>query len=407
MKRVAAGCVCRPATATILVSVLLVVCGSSCRKEPSGPLDSNTPAGGQTSQSAGPNDVSKPRPDKIMATVNGDVIMESQVRRRVAVRYKPQLDKLAAQSPQFVAQWEKQAMQLATNQLVIEQLLDKEARQAGIQVTEEQLLADMAKQLAAEQPPLTVEQYKKMIEEQGIDFEAWKEYYLRNMTYTKFLESKVGDSVKVTEEDAQKYYDENPDDFKTPEQVHASHILIAPQATDPNTDPNQAKAQARERAATLLKQVKEGADFATLAKENSADTQSAVRGGDIGLFTRGQMVPPFEEAAFTLKVGEISELVETQFGYHIIKVAEHKDPNTVTFASAKDRIMEGLKAQKMQQAFGSYIESLQQKASITYASADMAPMVSPAATPQADANQAPTESTPVAPADPNADPNKG
>lgn len=342
-----------------------------------------------------------------MATVNGDVIMESQVRRRVAVRYKPQLDKLAAQSPQFVAQWEKQAMQLATNQLVIEQLLDKEARQAGIQVTEEQLLADMAKQLAAEQPPLTVEQYKKMIEEQGIDFEAWKEYYLRNMTYTKFLESKVGDSVKVTEEDAQKYYDENPDDFKTPEQVHASHILIAPQATDPNTDPNQAKAQARERAATLLKQVKEGADFATLAKENSADTQSAVRGGDIGLFTRGQMVPPFEEAAFTLKVGEISELVETQFGYHIIKVAEHKDPNTVTFASAKDRIMEGLKAQKMQQAFGSYIESLQQKASITYASADMAPMVSPAATPQADANQAPTESTPVAPADPNADPNKG
>ncbi|MEN6578974.1 MAG: peptidylprolyl isomerase [Phycisphaerales bacterium] len=403
MNEIATGSVRRLATATVLVSVLLILCGSGCRKETPKTPDSNTPAGGQA---VGPNDVTKPRPDKIMASVNGTPIMESQVMRRVAVRYKPQLDKLSAQSPQMAAQWEKQAVQLATNELVIEQLLEKEAKQAGIEVTEEQLMTDIATQLAAEKPPLTVEQYRKMIEDQGIDFAAWKDYYIRYMTCTKFLESRVGATVQVTEEEAQKYYDENPDDFKMPEQVRASHILISTQATDPNADPNQVKAQAREKAEKLLKQVKEGADFATVAKENSV-CPSAAQGGELPPFGRGQMVPPFEEAAFALKVGEISELVETQFGYHIIKVAEHQDPNTVTFATAKDRIMERLKNKKMEDAFGSYIQALQQKAAITYASGDMTPpMRPPAAASEADADQAPAESTPVAPADPNADPNK-
>jgi len=419
MKKIAAVSVRRLATATVLVSVLFAFCGSGCRKEQPAAPDANAPAG-QTPQAAGPNDMAKPQPDRIVASVNGDSIMDSQVRQRVAVRYKPQLNKLSAQSPQMAAQFEKQAMQLATNELVIEQLLAKEAEEAGVKVTEEQLMAEIAAQLAAEKPPLTIEEYEKMVENQGIDFGAWKEYYIRYMTCTKYLESKVGSAVTVTEADAQKYYDENPDDFKVPEQVRASHILISTRPTDPNADPNQMKAQAKAKAEALLKQVKEGADFATLAKENSADTVSAVRGGDIGPFGRGQMVPSFEEAAFALKVGEISDLVETQFGYHIIKVAEHRAPNTIPFAAAKDRLIESLKKQKMQKAFGEYIEAIQQKASITYAGGEMSPMQPPAAAPQADANQAPAnpapaaapvaapaDSTPVTPTDPNADPNKG
>lgn len=414
MKKIAAVSVRRLATATVLVSVLFAFCGSGCRKEQPAAPDANAPAG-QTPQAAGPNDMAKPQPDRIVASVNGDSIMDSQVRQRVAVRYKPQLNKLSAQSPQMAAQFEKQAMQLATNELVIEQLLAKEAEEAGVKVTEEQLMAEIAAQLAAEKPPLTIEEYEKMVENQGIDFGAWKEYYIRYMTCTKYLESKVGSAVTVTEADAQKYYDENPDDFKVPEQVRASHILISTRPSDPNADPNQMKAQAKAKAEALLKQVKEGADFATLAKENSADTVSAVRGGDIGPFGRGQMVPSFEEAAFALKVGEISDLVETQFGYHIIKVAEHHDPNTIPFATAKDRLMESLKRQKMQEAFGDYIEEIQQKASITYAGGEMLPMQPPAAAPEADVNEAPAnpapaapaDSAPVAPTDPNADPNKG
>ena len=120
-----------------------------------------------------------------------------------------------------------------------------------------------------------------------------------------------------------------------PEQVRASHILISTKPIDPNADPNQAKAQAKDKAEELLKKVKDGADFAALAKENS-DCPSNAQGGDLGLFPRGQMVKPFEDAAFALKVGEISDLVETQFGYHIIKVTEHQDPNQITFREGQD-----------------------------------------------------------------------
>lgn len=404
MERLAAGSVRRLATATVFSAIVLVICGSGCRKETPTAPDSNAPAGGQTSQAAAPGDVQAPHPDKIMATVNGTAIMESQVKQRVGVKYKPQLDKLAAQSPQLVAQWEKQAAQLALNELVIEQLLDKEAKEAGVEVTEEQLMAEVAKQLAAGDPPLTVEQYEKMLEGQGIDFEAWKEYYIRNMTYTKFLESKVGGGITVTEEEGQKYYDEHPDEFQVPEQVRASHILISTEATDPNADPNQMRAQAREKAEKLLTQVKEGGDFAALAKENSADHYSAIRGGELPPFGRGDMVPPFEEAAFALKVGELSDLIETQFGYHIIKVTGHTDPNTVTFPEAKDRIIGELKDRKMREAFGNYIETLRQKAAIVYADGEMPLMRPPAAGAPADADEAQARPEPVTPA---ADPNNG
>jgi peptidyl-prolyl cis-trans isomerase C len=282
-------------------------------------------------------------------------------------------------------------MQNMMNQMVMEQLLDEEVKKAGIQLTEEELTAEMTKQLAAAKPPQTIDQFKQMVQAQGGNFDTMKARMNRQMKYLKLLAAKDPNSQIVTEAEAQKYYDENPDEFKIPEQVRASHILISTESTDPNADPNQFKAQAREKAEGLLKQVKEGADFATVAKENSA-CPSAAQGGDLGKFGRGSMVPPFEEAAFGLKVGEISNLVETQFGFHIIKVTEHQDPNTVAFATAKDDLMNNLKMNKTRDAFRKYIASLQEKAAITYPSKDDAPAAS---------GPIPLAPKPAAPADAN------
>jgi peptidyl-prolyl cis-trans isomerase C len=347
-----------------LSAVLLVVYGTGCRKEtPTGP-DANTPAGGQTSGGVAPKDA-QPAVDTIVATVNGTEITESQVKQRVVEEYGPQLAKLAAQAPELGAQQEQRAVENMTRQMVIEQLLDQEAKQAGIEITEEQVVAEMTRELGAATPPQTVEEFKQKYEAQGGDFATFKSGLAKQMKYLKLLEAAEPNSIKVTEDDAKKYYDENPDKFKVPEQVRASHILISTELTDPNADPNQVKAQARAKAEGLLKQVKEGADFAAVAKENSACPSSA-QGGDLGKFGRDSMVKPFEEAAFSLKVGEISDLVETQFGYHIIKVTEHQDASTVAFAEAKDQLMASLKTAKMQDAFRTYIESLQNKAKITY-----------------------------------------
>jgi len=254
--------------------------------------------------------------------------------------------------------------------------LNEEARKANIDVTDAELTAEMTQRLAAMNPPYTLEQYQKIVEAQGGDFEAAKRGHLRELKYSRLFDAKFGGTIAVTDADAKKHYDENIEEFQVPEKVRASHILISTRPTDPNADPNQLKAQAKTKAEGLLKKVKEGEDFAALAKENS-DCPSKAQGGDLGSFARGQMVPPFEAAAFTLKAGQISDLVETQFGYHIIKVTEHQDPNQIAFDKAKMGIINELTQEKRQEAARKYVDSLRQSAKITFPSDPAAPAPQP------------------------------
>jgi len=368
-----------------LPAVVLAVGLAGCQKK----TPPGTPAAPSTAAPAPAPAAAEPQVDKVLAIVNGTKVMESQVQQRIDVRYKAVLAKLAQQSPQMAAQQEHMLRQRIPNDLIIEVLLNEQARQAGIEVTPEQFQAEMVKQLAAQNPPLTVEQWQKSLEEQGMDFQAWKEYNLRGMKYEKLIEAKLGAAPAVTDADAQKYYDENLQQFQTPEQMRASHILISTTPTDPSADPNQVKAQAKQKAEEVLKKVKDGGDFAALAKENSSCPSSA-QGGDLGLFPRGQMVKPFEDAAFAMKVGEVSDLVETEFGYHIIKVTEHHDPNQVSFEQAKPQIVEQLSQQKRAEAIRAYLESLRQSAKIVFppgssAAPEPSPMPMPIPAP-ADAN---------------------
>ena len=380
MKMIAARSVRRLAMVAGFVAVLLVIQGSGCRK---GTPEPNAPAGAGARVS---KDAAEPQIDRIMAIVNGLEITERQVKQRVDVKWKPQLDKMTAQAPQLAAQQERILRARALQELVIERLLENEAKQAGIEVTEADLVAEMTKQLAAQTPPMTVEGYKAIVESQGGDFEAMKGFLAKNMKYHKLLEAKAAGSIQVTDADAKQYYDEHPTEFQVPEKVQASHILISTESSDPNADPNQVKAQARAKAEELLKQIKEGADFAALAKANS-NCPSSAQGGDLGLFSRDSMVKPFADVAFALKIGEISDLVETQFGYHIIKVTGHQDPNTIAFDQAKTGIMDDMKTTKTQEAFRTYIESLQKTAKITYPSGEIPGLRPPADVPPADANQ--------------------
>jgi peptidyl-prolyl cis-trans isomerase C len=363
-----------------LSAIALVIGSSGCQKK--APTASDK--GGAVNQAPAPGaPAGQPQEDKVVATVNGKPIMESQVQRRVQAEYKPTLAKLAAQSPELAAQQEKMLKQGVANRMVTEQLLDEQVKLANIQMTEEDLKAEMTKQLAAQNPPMTIEQYQKIVEAQGGDFQAKKGFLLQNMKYHKLFESKFSGSLGATEEEAKKYYSENPKDFQMPEQVRASHILISTKPTDPNGDPNQAKVRAKQKAEELLKKVKGGADFAALAKENSS-CPSAAQGGDLGSFPRGQMVKPFEDAAFALKVGQISDLVETQFGYHIIKVTEHHDPNQISFEKAKAEIVDQLTQQKKAEAVRKYVDSLRQSAKIVFLNGGAPQASQPMAVPPAD-----------------------
>jgi peptidyl-prolyl cis-trans isomerase C len=181
------------------------------------------------------------------------------------------------------------------------------------------------------------------------------------------MELQWAGKISVTEEDAKKYYDENAKRFETPEQIRASHILIGLPPTDPNADPNQAKAQARAKAEDLLKQIKNGADLAELAKAHST-CPSAPNGGDLGFFPRGKTTPPFEKVAFELQVGQVSDVVETEYGFHIIKVTDHKDAGVIAFEQAKNDIIRQLTAKKQSEFAEEYINSLKAEANIVFPS---------------------------------------
>jgi peptidyl-prolyl cis-trans isomerase C len=301
-----------------------------------------------------PNIPAETSADSVAVTVNGIDIKESQIEAQL----KPQLQKMAAQlPPAFIEQYKKQLGQQILEGMIVEQLLDEKVKDSNIVVTDEDVVEHLEK--AAAQQNLTLSDIKEMMEARGQSFDEAKQRIKKGMAYQKFLEAQWAGKINVTEDDAKKYYDENA---KQLEQVRASHILIKPRPADPNSDPNETKAAAKAKAQDLLKQIKDGADFAELARTNS-DCPSSKQGGDLGFFPRGQMVPAFEEAAFALKPGQVSDVVESSFGYHIIKVTDRKND---TFEKAKDEILKRLTQTKQAEFAEKYIELLKADANIIY-----------------------------------------
>ena len=172
----------------------------------------------------------------------------------------------------------------------------------------------------------------------------------RNLTVLTADEAKMSASLNITDADLQRVYDQNKEAFRTPERVKARHILLKTQGK-----PASEEAAIKAKGENLLKQIKAGADFAKRAKENSEDPGSAVNGGDLGdWITHGQMVPEFDKAIFALKPGEVSDLVKTQYGYHIVQTLARQDAGMRTFAEVKGDLAAQYKKQRvselMQQA---------------------------------------------------------
>lgn len=148
--------------------------------------------------------------------------------------------------------------------------------------------------------------------------------------------------VRVTEKDIKEFYDKNPDRFTAPASVRARHILVRPDPKNP--DKGAAKAAALKKAEALLQRIREGEDFKRLAGKYSEDPGSGKKGGDLGWFPRGVMLKGFEEAAFSLKKGEVSGVVETVFGFHIIKVEEKRGPVKRLMREVRGVIVEALRS---------------------------------------------------------------
>ena len=334
----------------LCLAIFLTVSGLSCKKK-----DTD-----KSSTDSGAN---------IAVTINGVNILESEIDRLV----KPQLERIAKQSaqlpPAFAEQYAKQLREQFLEQMIRRNLLDEKVKEANIVITEEEVMSTIEEIATSQKEPLSLEEFKKKMAEYGQNFDEVKEEVREGLARNKFMQAHWAGKINVTEEDARKYYDENPKQFEQTEQVRASHILIKPEFidpnVDPNADPNEAKTVAKAKAEDLLKQIKEGADFAELAKAHS-NCPSAPNGGDLGFFPRGETTPAFEDVAFELEIGQLSEIVETKYGYHIIKATDHKEASTTAFDQAKENIIRQLTQKKQSELAEEYIESLKAEANIIY-----------------------------------------
>jgi len=165
--------------------------------------------------------------------------------------------------------------------------------------------------------------------------------------------------TKVTDEELHQFYDANKDNIKQPEKVRASHILVA---VEPAAD-EAAKKAAMEKIKGIQLKLKDGGDFAQLAQESS-DCPSKANGGDLDFFVRQQMVKPFADVAFSTEVGKVSDIVTTEFGYHLIKVTDKQPEKLLTYDEVKEKISTYLSQQKIDEQFEAYIKGLRDQADI-------------------------------------------
>jgi peptidyl-prolyl cis-trans isomerase C len=240
--------------------------------------------------------------------------------------------------------------------LIDRELLYQESKKKGIQIKSE-AVSDQFQKIQQRYP--SKEEFNRLLSNMGLTESDVQMQIARGMAIQELIDKEVTEKVNVSDEETKSFYDKNPQLFQQPEQVKASHILIKVEADAPADK----KAEARKKIETVQQKVQKGEDFATLAKTYS-EGPSGPRGGDLGYFKRGQMVKPFEEAAFSLKPNETSEIVETRFGYHLIKVNDKKAAKKMTYAEVKDRLNEHLKKQKTDSEASAYIETLRKDAKI-------------------------------------------
>jgi peptidyl-prolyl cis-trans isomerase C len=197
------------------------------------------------------------------------------------------------------------------------------------------------------------------LKKENVTADELKDQIRRQLAIREYVNKEFSSKTEISDDELKEYYEKNPLFFKQPEMVKASHILIK---LDPKANEVQKK-EAMEKIEDIKKQVDEGKDFSELA-ETYSEGPSKTTGGDLGFFPRGKMVKPFEDAAFSLKPGEVSPIVETRFGYHIIKVFEVQEEGVLSLDEAEPKIRKALTLEKTRVMVEKKLEELKKQAEI-------------------------------------------
>jgi peptidyl-prolyl cis-trans isomerase C len=290
--------------------------------------------------------------EKNAALVNGVAIPMEQYTKEVNI----QVARVSQQGRQVTDDQLAALKKDILDSLIEREILYQQSQKVGIQVTDQTVdnqLAAIKKRFPSET------EYKNALSKMNLTEEEVKVQIKRGLSIKELIDQQITSKIVITDEESKAYYDKNPQMFEQPEQIKASHILIK---VDAKAD-DAKKAEARKKIEEVQQKLKDGGDFAALAKEYS-EGPSSTKGGDLGYFRRGQMVKPFEEAALAMKPNEISDVVETRFGYHLIKVYDIKPEQTLAYADVKDKITQRMKQEKVEKEAVQYVDKLKKDAKL-------------------------------------------
>jgi foldase protein PrsA len=231
------------------------------------------------------------------------------------------------------------------DRLITNLLILQEGKRLGITVTDEEIDARIQNLINANFYGMA-DSFYQALEQYGLTEESLK----KDIKTELILRKIAGEQISISDEEARAYFKANQQNYNIPEQVEARHILV----------------DTREEAEEILELLKSGRDFAELAGEYSKDTLSAEQGGNLGFFQRGEMVPEFEEAAFSLPVNQVSDPIETTYGFHIIEVLGRKAPKEVAFEEVEEKVREVLLEEQTMEQMNKQVNLLREQASIEY-----------------------------------------
>jgi len=300
---------------------------------------------------------------KVLVEVDGRKFTQADADKEISSK----LTSLLGQVPEAqLVQIREKMLKESVDDFVNRTLLLEAADRAKVTVSEAEIKTAIDKIKNNLPQGVTLDEALK---KSGITQEKLHEEVALGLRLTKIIDAQVKDKKAPADKEIKGYYDTNKKQFEVLETVHARHILVKTE----EKDDKKIKDEKMAKAESIRKQLVGGADFAKVAK-TSSDCPSKEQGGDLGTFQRGQMVKPFEDAAFKQEVKAIGPVVETPFGYHIIQVLEHGQPKTRSLDEVKGSIAKTIEQQRTQEAAEHYITELKSKAKIVYAD-NMAPAV--------------------------------
>jgi peptidyl-prolyl cis-trans isomerase C len=294
-------------------------------------------------------------PDAVVAKGKGIEVKRSEVEEAVTA-YKANL---AARGGQRVPDEQLPMVESAlTDRLVITKILvarATDADKAKAKEMSDKVIEDSKKRFASE------DMFAQQLKAVGLSLDQFKQKLFEQATCEAVLERELKSGITISDEQAKKYYEENPANFEQPEMVRASHILLGTVDKDTQQPLPPEKKKAKQALAKELKErAEKGEDFAKLAKEYSEDPGSKDTGGEY-TFPRGKMVKEFEAAAFSLKTNQVSDVVETQFGYHVIKLSEKLPAQKLEFAKVSKDLKEALTRKEFDKALPDFFEMLKRE----------------------------------------------